>query len=118
MPPLETSMAKRKKKPPSVYSKESRPAEMFTVAWMLSVMTALLCEVASVLIGLVRDDRGLAATFSGYLMFAALIVGVISLLLLPAVFKLRRVPPPRGITVFAVVVGAAPIVLLLLAQLR
>jgi hypothetical protein len=42
--------------------------------------------------------------------FSALVIGLISLAMLPAVLKMRQLPPPPGVTAFAVVVGAAPLV--------
>ena len=50
-------------------------------------------------------------------LLASVVIGLLSLVLLPFVLKLRREAPPLGITVFAVVIGAAPLVLLTLREL-
>jgi hypothetical protein len=51
-------------------------------------------------------------------LLAAAIIGFVSLALLPIVFRVRRVPPPSGLTVFAVCAAAAPILALLVRNLR
>ena len=85
-----------------------------TVAgWLLVVVTALVLRSRSfaafvgVLVGIY--SLGAAAMFQ-LMYFSALVIGLISLAMLPAVLKLRQTPPPSGITAFAVVVGAAPLV--------
>jgi hypothetical protein len=49
--------------------------------------------------------------FSYLLLFAAFVIGLIALFITPVVLRSRRVAPPSGVTVFALVVAAAPIVL-------
>jgi hypothetical protein len=80
---------------------------------MLTVLTALLCEVGSVAAVALRGLGEGLALLGAYLLFAAVIIGAISLLLAVVVLRLRRQPPPRGITVFALVVGAAPLMVML-----
>src|SRR5436190_20327400 len=108
------SVAKRRKpKRPVLQPDETRNADILTVVWMLTVVTAFVCELAGMAarlyLGQVPDSVGVQAMFQ-LLFFSALVIGLISLLMLPAVLKARRTPPPGGVTVFALVVGAAPLV--------
>ncbi len=77
---------------------------------MLSVLTALVCELGSVMANLLAGEGEMLRLLAGYFLFAALVIGAVSLGLAVAVFKTRMAPPPRGVTVFAVVVGGAPMV--------
>jgi hypothetical protein len=108
---------RRGRQPPA---RESRPAEFLTVCWLLSVLTALFCELgAAAALWYVSgrpDAKGIEA-LSAILMFAALLVGCFSLVLMAAVWKLRRARPPSGIMVFSTVVGLAPAAVLLLKSL-
>ena len=84
---------------------------------MLAVMMTLLCElgVAGAAAYIAFDDEAaMIQMLFGTLLFAALVMGVISLLLTVAAIKSRRAPPPRGIVVLAIAVGAVPIVAALL----
>ena len=76
-------------------------------------MTALLCELGSMTAFWFRE-AGVAMQFlAPYLFFAAAVVGTISLGLAAAVSRTRRQRPPDGILVFSLVVGAAPILAML-----
>lgn len=90
---------------------ESRHAEVTTIAWMLSVVTTLFCELGSLVAWVFlrfQPESAWVGLLSRYLLAAAAIIGVISLLLAVGVFKLRRVPPPPGIMGFALAIGLAP----------
>jgi hypothetical protein len=96
---------------------ESPAAESLTIGWMLCVMTALACEVglgAAVWFEKAHPDSQPIHALTGLLLFAGAVIGLLSLVLLPLVVKLRRQKPPLGIMVFAAVVGAAPLVMLVL----
>ncbi len=113
-------MAKKRRKQPARPGppSESRAAEALTVGWLLAVMTAGLCEVGSA-IALALRALGPGMELAGrYFFFAALVMGATSLILAAGVFKSRRVRPPRGITVVGLVIGAAPLVVVLLQLLR
>ena len=58
------------------------------------------------------------ALLAGYLLFAAAVVGGVSLIMLAFVYRLRKVKPPPGIVFFASVVGAAPLIVLLFSCLQ
>jgi hypothetical protein len=99
---------------------ETKAADALTVAWMLSVMTTLMCELAwaaSRQWVYLHPDQPQMAMFCQLLFFSALVTGGVSLLIIPFVYRLRRLLPPRGITVFAAIVGAAPWVVLLCQML-
>lgn len=51
------------------------------------------------------------------LLLASAVVGCLSLALLPLVYRLRKVPPPRGIVVFGVCLAIAPWLVLALRTL-
>ncbi len=100
---------------------ESRAAEAATAAWMLSVLVVLGCELGFA--GLrgwlaLQPDQALAAAGAELLLFSALVIGLVALLLTPVVLRSRRVLPPRGLTIFAVVVAAAPLLALLVRLVR
>ena len=120
-------MSNRKRRPrqqPPTKIKKSDPqtAEMLTVGWMLSVMTALLCEVGFVLarayVLLVDSAASRIAVLAGMLLFAAAVVGAISLALCAVVARMRREPTPGGVIAVAVVIGAIPLVAIVLGALR
>jgi hypothetical protein len=95
--------------------------ESLTVAWMLSVVTTFVCEVVSVILSWyttrINPEAVGLRTFGALLLFAAFVIGIISLLMLPVILKTRREPPPRGILVFSIVVGVAPLLLAFLEHL-
>ncbi len=88
---------------------------------MLSVMTALVCELgfvaARVYLVLVNGDVPSIRALAAMLFFAALVVGLISLGLMVIVMRMRREPPPLGIVAFAAVVGMLPLAALLVLVL-
>jgi len=107
-------------KPPQ----ESRAAEAVTVFWMLTMMATLGAELVSLvsyaLIAQLDDPATLPPALRmlpGVLQMTALVTGVLCLLLTPVAYKLRRVPPPGGVLVIAVAIGAFPLIMLLLMQL-
>ncbi len=101
-----------------VESLENRSVEFLTVGWMLMVITTLICEVASAGCHLyvVQLDRQATTVeiFSRLLLFASFVIGIVSLIVCSVVVKTRRDPPPRSVLIFAVVVGIAPLITVLL----
>lgn len=100
---------------------ETQAGEATTVAWTVSVTMALLCDIATAsahLYGRAFPEARSALVFKEFLLFAAAAIGCVSLAILPIVFRVRRAPPPPGVTVFAVCVAAAPILALLLRSWR
>ena len=113
-------LSKRKSKPRSKDPAESRVAETITVAWMLSVMTALLCEIGALLAWIYSQGRpgSMAAILAGLLFFGAMVIGGMALLMLPIVLKVRRSPPPLAITVAAILIAMAPVLAAILVSLH
>lgn len=100
---------------------ESRASEATTVGWTVSVTTVLLCDIAAVAAHLYArwypTARGVAV-LRELLLFAAAVIGFFSLAMLPAVFRLRRERPPSGFTVFAICVAVAPILAIIVRNMR
>ena len=103
---------KRKRRTRSHAADEPRTVEVLTIGWMLMVVTTLICEVGSAASRFAPGiDEGPLQMLSELLLFAALVIGFIGLLITPVVLRSRRAPPPAGIVAFAVVVTAAPFVM-------
>lgn len=108
---------KRKHRTPARDENAPRTVEILTIGWMLMVVTTLACEIGFVLArGLAADGDSLMA-LSAVLLFAAVVIGLLALLLTPIVLRHRRTAPPKGILVFATIVSAMPLVVLLLEGL-
>ena len=115
-------MAKRKiKRRTSAAPVETRAADAITVGWMLCVVTALLCEVGAIVarwaLSGYRENLTLQVLFA-LMAFSALVAGALALCLIPVVLKARRSPPPRGVVLFAIIVGVAPLLLLVAGLAR
>ena len=95
---------------------ETRMADALTVFWMITVMQVLLFLVATV--GFrwyfrVHPTQMRIGAFADLLYLCAALGGCISLLLASVVWRVCRVKPPLGITLFSIVAAALPILLLL-----
>jgi hypothetical protein len=99
---------------------ENRAVDVATIGWMLTVMTTFVCELgAAASRWLSRADPDSPLDLLWHLLFfAAAVIGFISLLAAPVAIKSRRRPPPRGILVFALVVGAAPLAIMFVQMVR
>jgi hypothetical protein len=85
-------------------SGETRAADALTVAWMMSVLTTVVCGlIGGAIVLSTRGRAGLegARLFGALLHFSAFVAAVVSLVLLACVLKFRQTPPPRAITWFA-----------------
>jgi hypothetical protein len=111
-----------RKPPPDEH--ETRGAVALTIAWMLT------CLSTAVAVLLVMALRLLAIAFpvaaggvhplakvAGVFLFVAVLTGGLCLLFTPLTLLARRQPPPRPITIAAVLIGAAPILLLAILSL-
>ncbi len=97
---------------------ESRAAVAVTVAWMLTCMSTAMGMFVVLTLRLLMLAFPVAAggihplaRIAGVLLFVALATGAVCLLLTPLVHRVRAAAPPRAITVGAVLIGAAPMVL-------
>lgn len=96
-------------------STETRAAESFTVAWMLAVITTLVCQITGwITLWLLAQSPGSTGlgVLAWLLLFAAVAIGLLSLLLAAVVLRTRREPPPRVITVGSLAIGVMPLVAL------
>lgn len=96
---------------------ESRAAVATTVGWMLTVMSTLAgLFVAAAIGGLVLfapapagQEHPLAA-LAGLMLFVSAATGAVCLALTVLAHRVRQSPPPRAITIAAVLIGLAPLV--------
>jgi hypothetical protein len=111
----------KRRRPKAQPTGESQTGDAATVAWTMAVTTVLLCDVAAVFSHLLArawpDERGLGV-FHELMLFAATVAGAVSLLLLPVVLRVRRLPPPLGFVVFGVCAAVAPMLALVVRALR
>jgi hypothetical protein len=100
---------------------ESQAADTMTVGWMLAILTTLLCQVAALVmrwIAVANPQLAGLGSFSAILFFAALIIGLATLALIPVLYKIRILAPPTPIVAFAAVVGLAPWITLIVQWLQ
>jgi hypothetical protein len=98
---------------------ESRAADAVTAIWMLSVANTLLCflgALAALLFAALVPNSPRAAMLVLLLLMAGAVIGAVSLLLVPLVYRLRSSPPPRTVTVVAMAISLAPAATLLLLR--
>ncbi len=102
---------KIKKLKPLRPSAEIEPADALTVGWMLAVMTTLVCElgVLAAYWYAAAHPAAKADVLCGLLLVAAIVIGLVSLCLLPLVVKLRHQMPPLPVVIFAIVVSLSPL---------
>lgn len=103
---------------------ETRGAVALTIAWMLtclSTATAVLLVMALRLLAIAFPVAAGGvhplAKVAGVFLFVAVLTGGLCLLFTPLTLLARRQPPPRPITFAAVLIGAAPILLLAILSL-
>jgi membrane protein YdbS with pleckstrin-like domain len=110
---------KRKKRSKPQATTESRSMEVLTIGWMLMVVTTLGCEVGFVAARWISGGtQGPLMMLSQLLLFAALVIGLVTLLITPVVVRGRRLPPPPAVTAFAVVIAAAPLAMAAVEMLK
>jgi RsiW-degrading membrane proteinase PrsW (M82 family) len=103
---------------------ESRGVVGLTVAWMLTCMctAASLAVAAAIRLILLATPAVEPANhpwnvIAGMVLLVAVVSGLMCLGLTSLVLRLRGSPPPRSVTVFAVVVSLAPLVWLVATAL-
>jgi hypothetical protein len=105
-------------------AQESRPAVALTIAWMLTCMSTaagVLVVLALRLLMLAFPAAAAGAhpleRTSGILLFVALTTGLMCLLLTPLALMVRRIAPPRAVTVGAILIALSPLLLLVVLLL-
>jgi len=92
---------------------EERSAEAITVAWTASVTSVLLADLVTIAAHFYarsHPDSKPAPAFEAIMLLTASVMGLVSLVLLPVVWRVSRLKPPLGFAVFATLVAAAPVV--------
>jgi len=95
---------------------ESRASETLTVAWTVSVTGAVIADLMFVGAHFLARGNPVAASLNlleSILLLSAAAMGIVSLVLLPIVWRVRQIKPPQGYVVFAILVAVAPIVTML-----
>lgn len=103
---------------------EDRRAEAVTVAWMLATVATGGAELLGLIVYLLLrfDPAGKVSpeplrALPPLMLFTALIVGLISLAMVPIVYQFRHLPPPRSVTAVSISLALLPIVLLAISYL-
>ena len=98
---------------------ESRAAVALTVAWMLNCLATAAGLAVVILLHLLMAAFPVAAggvhplaQMAAVILFVAVVTGAMCLALTPLALRVRATPPPRSVTVAAVVIGMLPIVVL------
>lgn len=116
-----TKSRKRKKQLADLESQESQPSNALTVAWTVTVTTLLFANAAIVfahwLARQYPDADGLRL-MKEMLLMAGGGLGVISLVLLVVVYRVRNVAPPTGLVVFGACMAIAPILALVVRSVQ
>jgi hypothetical protein len=112
---------RRPKRSPDEMPAETQAADVLTIGWMLIVLTTLICQIGALAmrwLAVGNPKLQQLDAFGMMLFFAATMMGVLALVLIPVLYKIRVMPPPRAIVAFAVVVAIAPWITLLVQWLR
>jgi hypothetical protein len=116
--------AKAKKKSKRVVEltpPESRSSEAITVAWTVSVTTLLFCNLAILGAHYYLASNPDAMRFQmmkEILLISGCGLGILSLALLPIVYRVRTVPPPSGFAVFGACLALGPLLAVVLRVLK
>ncbi len=100
---------------------ETRGSESLTVFWVVTVLTVMLTNllaIAAHFYQLANPDAERIEMLKGLMLFAGSLIGLVSLIVLPILYRVRQSPPPRGLAVFGACAAAAPILAMLVQTLR
>jgi hypothetical protein len=93
---------------------QGEPAvDAITIAWTSSVVCVLTANAVLILTRLYlinHPESKTGALFSAIMLLTASLLGLISLTLLPIVWRTSRLKPPLGFSVFAALISLAPII--------
>jgi hypothetical protein len=88
---------------------ETRAAETLTIAWTVSVTGVFIADLMWLAAFLVEHWFAFIGLLTNMMLLAAAAMGSVSLVLLPLVWRARRVKPPHGYIAFALLVGLTPL---------
>ena len=100
------------KQPASTQDIETRASEALTVCWGVTITTLVMCNLVTIVAHYYvsrNPDAERMAVLGELLLVGGAVVGVISLVLLPILYRIRREPLPNGIAVFGACLALAPI---------
>jgi hypothetical protein len=119
---------KKKKKtthPATQFPPEDRRAESVTIAWMLCTLFTFCAEAVGLIAQIALpyaggDDTSRAAwtLLPQITLVMSLVTGILCLVLIPLVYRLRITRPPDAITFVAVLIGLAPLATLVIRWLQ
>jgi len=98
---------------PALDPAETRASVAITVAWMVSLTMTLVSVVCTLLASwyvAAHPDSQRMPLFKDLMLSGGALVGLLSLVLLVVVYRVRRHAPPTGLAVFAACLAIAPIV--------
>lgn len=118
-------VSKNKPKPGPLPADDQRPAVAVTVAWMLTTVCSAAAQVLALAMWLVARSAGIPAgqpnalaVIPGVMLMVAVFTGILALILTPITLRTRVAPPPRIITIAAVVIGVLPLIIIAAISLR
>ena len=94
-------------------AQEEPAVEAITIAWTSSVVCVLAANMVTVVAHIYarnHPESKAAPVFEAIMLLTACLMGLISLALLPIVWRTSRLKPPLGFTVFDVLVSIAPVI--------
>lgn len=100
---------------------ENPSSDALTVAWVTAVIAVVLCDLgAAAAYGWIawRGVVDRVFVLAELLVAAGAIVGIVALAIIPFLYRVRRTPPPTGVTVFAVCAAVAPLLAITARMLR
>ena len=115
---------RRKKHPvnrPTEELAENRTSVAVTVCWTVTLTTLFFSNLAAIvahLFVLASPPAERMAMLREMLLYAGVLVGLLSLGLVPLVYRLRRTPPPSGLVAFGVCLALAPMLAVALRAMR
>ncbi|MBC7853872.1 MAG: hypothetical protein IAF94_10580 [Pirellulaceae bacterium] len=114
----------RAKRVPLPTDGETRQSVAVTVAWMLTLLVTVAAEVIAVPATIISKANpqplreGITtAHIADLFLFLALVTGLLSVGLVPLVYRVRTIPPPPAIVVAALVAAAVPPITMVLRWL-
>ena len=112
---------KKRKQAVELAPLESRSSEAITVAWTVTITTLFFCNVA--ILGAhyylaQNPDAERFRLMKELLLISGCCMGLISLALLPIVYRMRTVPPPSGLAVFGACLAIGPVLAMILRNFQ